>query len=331
MAQRTRKFSVFLKILTCSLLSYTFLESWETGSCKQKAVRVSRLLTRDSPIITPQQGQYSYLKNKVLDLLNEEHDSFGRIYDLTHGEVFRNPFTNLIHEDRFRKKSYRNLDASSDDMSSINEFKRALQEQSKGINDSLDIDCFYDDEASSNTPSAIEFEGHDKSRSSHKSLTSERKNKQSTGPIQFTYKVEENLETLKEMVRQASAQGEPSEGGILGALKKFDRQFEVELLRSVNDKCLSDYDECKYKTLKGRYQHFMKKFKIYLPPTVTMFLIMLMLVFKSLVSYQFIAAWSIGFFTMIVYYLYKLWKISKIKECYKRFNTKGKLRKPSEY
>ncbi|GAB64888.1 hypothetical protein PCYB_032990, partial [Plasmodium cynomolgi strain B] len=97
--------------------SYTFVESWDSAACQENAVRTSRLLTGHTLIGNTQGGQYAHLKNKLIDLLDEENDAFGKsLNDLVHDEVFRNTFSNLMHEDSFQKKSYRNLDASFDDV-----------------------------------------------------------------------------------------------------------------------------------------------------------------------------------------------------------------------
>ncbi|ANQ06104.1 Uncharacterized protein PCOAH_00004060 [Plasmodium coatneyi] len=334
MPEHTSKFSVFSKIVTSSLLvlSYTFVESWDSVPCQENAVRTSRLLTGHTLIGNVQGTQYPYLKNKLIELLDEENDASGKSLNyIVHDGVCRNTFSNPIHEDNSQQRSYRNLDASFDHIRRTNEMKRRLQKESKGTNDSLDIDCFHDDEESSRTPSSMALERYDKSRCSRKYLTSALKKRTSSGSIQFDYKPEENFETLKKMVMKVSGAENPFERGFIGALQKFDKKFEIELLRSVNDKALSDYDECRYKTAIGKYKHFMKKFRVFLPPTMNMAILMLMLVFQSLFIPGIFTFLSFTFFSMMSYYGYKFAKINKMKRHYRNFVKTGRFRKPIEY
>ncbi|KMZ80048.1 hypothetical protein PVIIG_01828 [Plasmodium vivax India VII] len=340
MAEQTSKFSFFSKIVACSLLvlSSTFVESWDSAACQENAVRTSRLLTAQHTLIgNSRTGQYKFLKNKVIDLLDDEYDdeAFGQtLNELVQDQAFRNTYRNIIQDEKFQKRSYRDLDASFDDMREIYEIKKGVQKKSEKTDDSLDMDCFYDDEASSSTSaSSMALEKYEKPRKSRKSARSERKKRRrSTRAKKYDYKHEENFETLKDMVIKASAEEEPSEGGMMGALKKFDKQFEVELLRSVKDKALSDYDECKFKAGKGKYQHVMNKFRVYLPPTINMAILMIMLVFQStLFNAHIFAFFSLTFFAMIAYYGKKFAQLHKMKKFYKGFDRRGSFRKPIKY
>ncbi|CAA9986638.1 Plasmodium exported protein, unknown function [Plasmodium knowlesi strain H] len=335
MAEHTSKLSVFSRIVTSSLLvlSYTFVQSWDSAACQENAVRTSRLLTSHTLIGNTQAAQYPYLKNEVMDFYDEEYDTSEEcLNQLVHREARGNTFSNRIHEGNFQRRSYYNLDASCDVLRGTNEIKRGLQKKSKGTNSSLDIDYFYDDEDAPCTSTSKELARCDKSISSRKYITPGLKGKTSTESRLFDYKPEENFGTLKKLIIEASAAEPPSKDGIIVALKKFDKKFEVELLRSVYDKALSDYDECKYKTGKRKYKHFMRKFRVFLPPTMNMALLMLMLVFQSTLFFTGIFSFlSCTLFTMMSYYGYKFAKIQKMRTCYRNFVKNGTPRKQIKY
>ncbi|GAW84115.1 Plasmodium exported protein, unknown function [Plasmodium gonderi] len=87
-------------------------------------------------------------------------------------------------------------------------------------------------------------------------------------------------------------------------------------------KSFSDYEECKFKTYGGKQKHFMGKFRIYLPPTVLMAILMIMMIFKDFFNVYIFAFLSMAFFAIALYYAYKFTEINRMNELYKSFSNK---------
>ncbi|SBT74591.1 Plasmodium exported protein, unknown function [Plasmodium ovale] len=113
MKERAKPFFLLIRFFTFSLLicickySYksTFGKSWAQKSNVNSVlnIRHGRLLRGDT--IVGNQESYSSLKEKMLSLLNKDHNTFGeRLRALIQDDNFRKYFNKLIHDDDFHKE-----------------------------------------------------------------------------------------------------------------------------------------------------------------------------------------------------------------------------------
>ncbi|GAW79395.1 Plasmodium exported protein, unknown function [Plasmodium gonderi] len=347
MEQKNNKFSVFSRVFTSSLLviSCAFGESWENTEYQGNglnAMRTSRVLLGETAVERAQLGDYAHLKHKIIDILGEDDDAFGkRLNDLAKDDVFRSRFNKLIHDETFQKsfddlsRSMSNFDLSFDDLKSIDNLKKKTEKKKKNRN-SFNLDNFYDDEddveskTEKPTKSKMALEKYGKSKKSNKGSKISSKDSKSTSSGISIFGVELKPESLEEMVSKGPKYEEQYSNGFMDTLRRLDKEFEIELIRMVKDKSLSDYEECKYKSDDGKYQHVLRKMRIFLPPTFNMAILMIMLVFKSLFFPYIFTFFSMTFVAMGVYYAYKFEKINRMSRLYKHFNKKGNLRNKSK-
>ncbi|GAW84101.1 Plasmodium exported protein, unknown function [Plasmodium gonderi] len=355
MAEINSNYSIFSKIFTPCLLvlvstefrskimSCTYGESWQNSVNQYNGLnfmRTSRLLIGETSILKARGGELAYLKDRINDLLIEDDDDFGkRLNDLEHDDLFRNRFNKLIYDESNQKyldtrnDMNGNLDLSFDNLINTHDQNKELKKKKKlKRNNSLDLDNFYDEDSfeykNDNFPNLhMELEPYKKSKKSKKTFQYGKKNKKSTSLGKNKFDAVLEPESLKEMVMKASTREERASGGFLDTLIRLDKEFEVELLRAIKKKSFSDYEECKFKTQEGKQKHFMRNFRIYLPPTVLMAILMIMMTFKVFFNVYIFAFLSISFFAMAIYYAYKFSEINRMNELYKSFSKKINFKK----
>ncbi|SBT86846.1 Plasmodium exported protein, unknown function [Plasmodium malariae] len=126
-------------------------------------------------------------------------------------------------------------------------------------------------------------------------------------------------EMLQKMVHRALQQEKPKKG-FMKQLYDLDKKFEAEMLRAMkNNTSDTGFHECRFKTGYEKFLAFLDKAKIFIPPTVNMMILMLMLPIVSYIGPIFgLAAFT--FSVMTIYYVYKFCKMKKVHRDYKIMN-----------
>ncbi|GAW84103.1 variable surface protein [Plasmodium gonderi] len=325
---RKSQSNTYICIYTCSC---TFGKSWNNWVNQANCLnfmRTSRLLIGETSLERARGREFAYLKDRINDLLNEDDDDvFGkRLNDLEHDVVFRKKFNKLIYDESYQKKldalndMNGNLDLSFDNIINSHDQNNELKKKKKlKRNNSLDLDNFYDEDSfeykNDNFPNLhMQLETYHKSKKPKKTFQYGKKNKKSTSLGKNKFDAVLEPDSLKEIVMKTSTREERASEGFMDTLKRLDKEFEVELLRAIKKKSFSDYEECKFKTYKGKKKYIMRILRIYLPPTVLMAILMIMIIFPIFFNEYIFAFLSLVFFALATYYEYKFTKMNRIND-----------------
>lgn len=313
-------------------------------------IRTSRLLRGEAEIETSQ--RYALLKDRDIGILEEDDDSFGkRFTELSHDDVFQSRFKNLMHNNYGKKfnapSNYDNYELPYDTLKNLKHLKKKKLARKPRRDNSFDISFDSSDYYGNYPRSGKELNFDDRyEKSVNKRKTNGRYRKRNAAlkydnNYKKSYRVMENEEEneLEHIVKNPQiyhsslcdrVAQEKRKLGFWGLLKWYDQLFEVELMRAIKSTSTSDYDECKYKKKKGKILFFLNKAKVYIPPTVNMFLLIMMLALPTLPTTLF-AITSLVLFAMMSYYGYKYTKITNMSKIFKKFSKTNKFKRKNNF
>ncbi|GAW84320.1 Plasmodium exported protein, unknown function [Plasmodium gonderi] len=168
---------------------------------------------------------------------------------------------------------------------------------------------------------------------SNKKKKNNKENKKSFGSIKNDHYnelgyVSNEQESLEAMVALASSQEKPK-SGFKELLKKYDQMFDVECLRAIKSKAISESSDFKYKNAKGKLSLITRRLMIYTPPLVNLlFIILLLMITQNAQAFSF---FSMIFLILMTYYGYKFSKAKKITKTFQNFISKYKFDVKAEF
>ncbi|SBT58505.1 Plasmodium exported protein, unknown function [Plasmodium ovale wallikeri] len=308
--------------------------------------RTSRLLRGETEIETSQ--RYALLKDRIMGILEEDNDFLENPFtELARDDVFQNRFKNLMHDNYGKKfnapSNYDNYELSYDSLNNLKQLKKDKLARKPRRDNSFDISLDSSDYYGNYPRRGKELNFDDRyEKSVNKRKTNGRYRKRNAAlkydnNYKKSYRVMENEEEneLGHIVKNPQnyhsslcdrVAQEKRKLGFWGLLKWYDQLFEVELMRAIKSTSSNDYNECKYKKKKGKYLFFLRKARVYIPPTVNMFLLMVMLSLPTLPTTLF-AITSLAFFVMMSYYGYKYTKVTNMSKIFKKFSKTNKFKR----
>ncbi|SBT74155.1 Plasmodium exported protein, unknown function [Plasmodium ovale] len=333
MAENKIQLSFCCKIFTTLLiLSSTYGTSMNQKNNQMNGlnVRTSRLLRGETDVDIAASPKYSFLKEKIINIVEEDDDTFGkRLNDSAYDDVFRKRFNHFINADdeieneydtsrkynKFDKPSnsyehYNNSGMSYDSFKNFDNFKKGADQLKFNNN----IENFFNGRTKYGATPSKQYLGLKSINNSYQKSNSLVKKNEN---IEGCYNTKQ-LEALRTMIKNGEIK-QHKEKGVLGFLKNFDKKFETELFRATKCRTDNDHECCKFKNNEDKISFLVNKYKIYIPPALNATLLIIVMTFATVPSTIFNIL-VIIFFGMMSYYGYKLYKVFKARKFFKRFN-----------